>query len=138
MLIHAPISLGELVDKITILEIKADNIAQPSQLANVRHELAALTAILGETLDAEQMDELSPSKAELRAVNAELWQIEDDIRECERRGQFDETFVRLARAVYFTNDRRAALKKRINEAFGSELVEEKSYREYGQQSPPAR
>ncbi len=128
---HAPISLGELVDKITILEIKTENIADAAKLSNVRRELDALSRVLAGALNAAQMGELAPMKEELRAVNEKLWTIEDDIRDCERREQFSAEFIALARAVYHVNDERAAIKKRINTHFGSALVEEKSYQEYG-------
>jgi len=131
MLIHAPISLGELVDKITILEIKAQNITDASRLGNVRNELDALNHLLTQLFGASQRDELAPLKTTLREVNEELWRIEDDIRDCERKQQFDDTFTQLARSVYFRNDWRAAVKKEINLRFGSELIEEKSYRDYG-------
>lgn len=128
MLIHVPVSWGELLDKITILEIKAERIADPAKTANVAKELAALRA----TRDAAGVD-LAPLAAlvdALREVNAALWRIEDDIRDCERQGDFGARFVALARDVYRTNDKRAALKRQVNEALGSELVEEKSYAAY--------
>lgn len=123
MTLLAPVSWGELVDKITILEIKAARIADPAKLANIRHELQALTQVR----DAKG---IAPPAlvSELRRVNEQLWDIEDLIRECEERGDFGPAFVALARSVYKTNDRRAALKRQINDAMGSELVEEKSYR----------
>ena len=128
MLIHVPVSWGELLDKITILEIKAERIADPAKIANVAKELAALQR----TRDAAGVD-LTPvatAIAALRDVNDTLWRIEDDIRDCERQGDFGARFLGLARDVYRTNDRRAALKRQINEALGSELVEEKSYAAY--------
>ena len=130
MLIQAPISLGELIDKITILEIKTANIADPAKLANVTHELEVLNNTVSQLLDAAGIAKLSPLKASLKDINQQLWVIEDDIRDCERAKDFSETFIELARAVYVTNDKRAAVKKDINLAFGSELVEEKSYRDY--------
>ncbi len=128
MLIHVPVSWGELLDKIAILEIKAERIADPAKTANVAKELAALRA----TRDEAGVD-LTPLGAvigALREVNEALWQIEDDIRDCERQGDFGARFVALARDVYRTNDKRAALKRQVNEALGSELVEEKSYAAY--------
>lgn len=128
MLIHVPVSWGELLDKIAILEIKAERIADPAKTANVAKELAALRA----TRDEAGVD-LTPLAAvigALREVNEALWQIEDDIRDCERQGDFGARFVALARDVYRTNDKRAALKRQVNEALGSELVEEKSYAAY--------
>ncbi len=123
MTLLAPVSWGELVDKITILEIKAARIADPAKLANVRNELQALTQVR----DAKGSAPAS-LVAELRRVNEQLWDIEDQIRECEERGDFGQRFVELARSVYKTNDRRAALKRQVNDAMGSDLVEEKSYR----------
>ena len=122
------IAPGELIDKITILRIKSERIADEAKLKNVRTELA----VLNETLerDVPASDELSRLDAALQAVNEELWVIEDDIRDCERAGDFGDEFIRLARAVYVTNDKRAALKKEINLLLGSTLVEEKSYAAY--------
>ncbi len=120
-----PISVGELLDKISILEIKAEAITDPAKQANVVRELAALAAVREREVTA--MPELGALYAELKSVNRILWQIEDEIRECERAGQFDEGFIELARNVYRTNDRRAVVKRRINELSGSDLVEEKSY-----------
>jgi len=126
MSLLAPVSWGELIDKITILEIKAARIADPAKLANVRRELQALTAVRdGQAVD---LAPVAPLAAELRQVNTALWDIEDKIRECEALGDFSAAFVALARSVYQTNDRRAELKRRINTLLGSELVEEKSYR----------
>ncbi len=126
--LEVEVSAGELVDKITILEIKAERIADPDKLANVHRELRSLTATRREALpSSEELDELT---AELRRVNERLWEIEDDIRDCERKRDFGERFIELARAVYRTNDRRAAAKRSINELLGSELVEEKDYAEY--------
>ena len=119
---------GELIDKITILRIKSERIADEAKLKNVRTELD----ILNETLakDVPASDELTRLDGELQKVNEALWEIEDDIRECERKGDFGDDFIRLARAVYVTNDKRAALKKEINLLLGSTIVEEKSYAEY--------
>jgi hypothetical protein len=130
MLIQAPISLGELIDKITILEIKAANITDPAKLANVKHELDVLNNTVNQLLDTAGKEKLAPLKASLKDINQQLWVIEDDIRDYERVKDFGERFIELARAVYFTNDKRAAVKKDINLAFGSELVEEKSYQNY--------
>ena len=126
--LEVEVSAGELVDKITILEIKAERIADPDKLANVHRELRSLTATRREALpSSEELDELT---AELRRINERLWEIEDDIRDCERKRDFGERFIELAREVYRTNDRRAAAKRSINELLGSELVEEKNYTEY--------
>jgi hypothetical protein len=120
-----PISVGELLDKISILEIKAEAISDPAKHRNVMRELAALDALREREVPA--VPELDALFAELQAVNRALWRIEDDIREHERSGRFDERFIELARGVYRTNDRRAVVKRRINELTGSEIVEEKSY-----------
>ncbi|MBE8717036.1 DUF6165 family protein [Cellvibrio polysaccharolyticus] len=130
MLIEAPISLGELIDKITILEIKSDNISDAEKLKNVRHELNVLNAKVETLLDAEGKTRLAPLKQTLKSINQELWVIEDDIRDCEFAKDFGPKFIELARAVYVTNDKRATTKKDINLAFGSELIEEKSYKDY--------
>ncbi len=130
----APVSWGELIDKITILEIKARRLTAPAALANVQRELAALRAVEAQlTPDPE----LASLKAELTRVNTALWEIEDDIREKEAASDFGPAFVELARAVYRTNDLRAALKRDINRVTGSELVEEKSYSGYGAASDAA-
>ncbi|HEY8940599.1 MAG TPA: DUF6165 family protein [Cellvibrio sp.] len=130
MLIQAPISLGELIDKITILEIKAVHIGDETKLKNVTHELNILNDKVNNLLDAAGQTKLEPLKKSLKDINQELWVIEDDIRDCERDKDFSDKFIQLARAVYFTNDKRAAVKKEINLAFGSELIEEKSYKNY--------
>ncbi len=123
----APVSAGELLDKIAILRIKAERIADPGKVANVRRELIALEAAAGAVPSGPALAAL---EAELRAVNEALWDIEDDIRAHDARGDFGEGFVRLAQAVYRTNDRRAALKREINRLTGSALVEEKSYHDH--------
>lgn len=125
MPILAPISAGELVDKITILEVKAERIA-PEKRPNVLHELGLLCEIAARELPPG-LDALT---AELRAVNAALWDVEDGKRDHERRADFGPAFIALARRVYRDNDRRAALKRAINDAAGSEIVEEKSYAAY--------
>jgi hypothetical protein len=125
MLVRVPVSVGELLDKISILRIKTQRIEDPSKVANVRRELDALDAEVA-AMDIEQKL-VEGFLEELEAINGELWVIEDDIRACEARQDFGEEFIRLARAVYRTNDVRARIKKRANEATGSELTEEKSY-----------
>jgi predicted nuclease with TOPRIM domain len=130
MLIQAPISLGELIDKITILEIKVVNIDDATKLKNVSQELSILNEKINQLLDSNAQKKLSPLKESLKNINQELWVIEDDIRDCERAKNFSDKFIQLARAVYVTNDKRAAVKKDINLAFGSELIEEKSYKNY--------
>ena len=122
------IAPGELIDKITILEIKTERIDDAAKVANVRIELETLAASRDAAIAPS--DEMTRLTGALKGVNEELWEIEDDIRDCERAGDFGETFIRLARAVYRTNDRRAALKREINELLGSRLVEEKSYAAY--------
>jgi Family of unknown function (DUF6165) len=126
--IEVPISVGELVDKVTILEIKAEQIADAAKRVNIGRELGALTGVLKPLLTATPA--LGQLKAELRAINETLWRIEDEIRDCERRRDFGPSFVELARSVYRTNDRRAATKRKIDELTGSELLEEKSYAPY--------
>ena len=126
--IQVPVSAGELVDKVTILEIKSERIADPAKLANIRRELAGLGAILAPLLAKEP--KLTGCKASLRAINETLWQIEDDIRDCERQKDFGTRFVELARAVYRTNDKRAAAKRDVDALLGSEILEEKSYAAY--------
>lgn len=121
----APISVGELLDKISILELKAEAIAEPTRRANVMRELAALGAVRDTDIAASPL--LEALCSELKAVNRLLWQVEDALRERERDGRFDAGFVELARSVYRHNDRRAAIKRRINELTGSELIDEKSY-----------
>ena len=125
MSILIPVSAGELVDKITILRVKAARIAGAEKQANVRKELALLEAVA-----AQALPDLAELEAELEAVNGQLWDIEEGKRDCERRGEFGPEFIALARSVYVENDHRAAIKRRINEAVGSELIEEKSYRPY--------
>ncbi|MBI3436448.1 MAG: hypothetical protein HY056_15460 [Proteobacteria bacterium] len=126
--IEIVVSAGELVDKITILEIKAERITDCGKRANVLRELAELSA-LGAALGARD-GELAALRGELKAVNETLWQVEDDIRSCERRKDFAAQFIALARSVYRHNDRRAAIKRAINERVGSAIVEEKSYADY--------
>jgi hypothetical protein len=126
--IKVPISPGELLDKITILRIKSQRMTDPAKLANVRLELRALEATWGAS-EYARMD-VAADVAALLAVNERLWVIEDDIRDKERAQAFDAEFIRLARAVYFENDERAVIKRRINTALGSGIIEEKSYRNY--------
>jgi len=125
--ILVPVSPGELLDKITILRIKSARIADPAKLANVRPELELLEKTWREACGEADVAE---DERALQAVNERLWDIEDRIREKEAARSFDEVFIELARAVYIENDRRAALKKRVNLALGSRLVEEKSYKDY--------
>ena len=122
------IAPGELVDKITILEIKLDRIKDPGKVKNIRAEHDTLTGARDDAVSPSP--ELDLLTSELKAVNAKLWQIEDDIRDCERSKDFGQTFIDLARAVYFSNDERSIIKRRINELLGSPLIEEKSYAAY--------
>ena len=126
--ILVPVSFGELLDKIAILQIKSERMRDPAKLANVRNELSALEQTW--MVHPAAGGDVAKLRADLKAVNERLWDIEDDIRQCERRQDFGAEFVRLARAVYFENDERARLKKEINLALGSAYVEEKSYADY--------
>ncbi len=122
------VSPGELIDKITILEIKTERIADPEKLENVRYELEKLAAVRDRALpDTAELGRLT---GELKAANARLWDIEDEIRDHERLGSFGAAFIGLARAVYRTNDGRAAIKARINGLLGARIREEKSYAPY--------
>mgnify|MGYP001425387920 CR=1 FL=1 len=127
MLINVPISLGELVDKISILIVKQKNITDENKLNDVKKELKFLQDTLVKYVTN---DEISNYLSELIKINSKLWVIEDDIRDCERKKEFDEKFIKLARSVYITNDKRASIKLDINKKFGSELVEVKSYEQY--------
>ena len=131
MEILIPASAGELIDKITILEIKVKNIRDPEKNRNVAKELEALVKCLRKNIsDADQLTEL---RASLKSINEALWDIEDDIRLCEQRGKFGDKFIKLARSVYRQNDKRAAVKKEINVLLGSSIIEEKSYADYTQE-----
>jgi len=123
----APISVGELIDKITILRIKADKIRDGAARRNVGHELEQLKQIRTGLALAADLGEL---EGQLLDVNLRLWKVEDDLRDLERAGDFGAHFVELARSVYTLNDRRAALKRRINEVTSSGIVDEKSYHSY--------
>jgi len=126
--IVVPISFGELIDKITILEIKSERIQDEKKLHNIRSELGMLSEIF---LSLEVVPAgLSELKNELRTVNEMLWDIEDRIRGCEQRKEFGQAFIELARSVYIANDRRAWVKRQINEIAHSAIIEEKSYRHY--------
>ena len=126
-MITIPVSIGELLDKITILEIKLRRIPSEEKRANIGKELNALDAVLA----AAELPPLDELKGELTAVNERLWDIEDRIRLCEKAGEFGEEFIELARSVYIENDQRSEIKRRINLRTGSDLIEEKSYEEYG-------
>jgi len=126
--LSVPISCGELIDKITILEIKAERISDPAKVVNVRTELDLLSATWGR--HPWSRIDIAAERDRLRAVNETLWEIEDRIRLKEKAQAFDAEFIELARAVYFRNDERAAVKREINLRVGSTLVEEKSYQDY--------
>ena len=127
MLINTPVSLGELLDKISILIIKEKNIVDDQKKYHIKNELDFLNKTLENSISRSQAKEYIEKLIE---INSELWFIEDDIRDCERKKQFDQKFIDLARAIYITNDRRSEIKLEINKKFGSELVEVKSYEIY--------
>ena len=127
MIISTPVSLGELVDKISILHIKNKNIKDDEKLKLIREELKLLTITLDGHLKKNDIQEFLDA---LIKINSELWIIEDEIRDCEKSKKFDEKFISLARSVYITNDKRSEIKLDINKKLGSEIVEVKSYEEY--------
>ena len=127
MIISTPVSLGELVDKISILHIKNINIKDDQKLKLIREELELLNQTLNKHIKKNDIQNYLDSLIE---INSKLWVIEDDIRDCERNKKFDQTFIELARSVYFTNDKRSELKLEINKKFGSKIIEVKSYDEY--------
>jgi hypothetical protein len=127
-IIQVPVSPGEVLDKITILEIKSERMDDPVKVANVRRELGLLQDTWRQSVDDDETVRGIHSK--LKSINEDLWEIEDDIRNKERAREFDERFIELARSVYVTNDLRANAKKELNIYLGSEIVEEKSYQEY--------
>jgi len=126
--IQVPISPGELIDKITILQIKSERMSDATKVANVRTELQLLEATWHASEHGRQ--DISAEWKALKTINEKLWVIEDDIRDKERDKAFDREFIELARAVYVTNDERAAVKRQINTKLGSRIQEEKSYRDY--------
>jgi hypothetical protein len=126
--IKVPISPGELIDKITILQIKSERMTDTAKLANVRTELTLLEATWRDSGHDAQV--IAADWAALKSINEKLWVIEDDIRDLERAHTFDARFIELARAVYFTNDERAQVKRTINTKLGSRIIEEKSYAAY--------
>ena len=127
MLINTPVSLGELLDKISILIIKEKNIVDDQKQYHIKNELDFLNKTLEDSISRFQVKEYIEKLIE---INSELWLIEDDIRDCEKKKQFDQKFIDLARAIYITNDRRSEIKLEINKKFGSKLVEVKSYEKY--------
>lgn len=126
--IKVPVSPGEVLDKITILEIKSERMEDAEKVANVRVELKLLQETWARNITDD--DVIRDLHAQLKEINEALWEIEDDIRDKERVKEFDGRFIELARAVYFTNDRRSEVKKKLNLHLGSEIVEEKSYQDY--------
>ena len=126
--ITVAIAPGELIDKITILEIKLERIKEPAKLENIRREMEILAHTSADGL--AQSEELDGLTQELKDVNERLWQIEDDIRACEAAGDFGPRFIELARAVYINNDQRARAKRDINVLLGSDIIEEKAYQPY--------
>ena len=127
-IIHVPVSPGEVLDKITILEIKSERISEPDKVANVKRELELLQASWQKSVDEDET--VRGIHAKLKSINEDLWEIEDDIRDKERAREFDQVFIDLARSVYVTNDQRADANKQLNVYLGSEIVEEKSYQDY--------
>ena len=123
-----PMSPGEILDKITILQIKAERISDPAKVANVQTELEMLNKVWSEAVEVDA--EITALTAELKSINEALWEIEDDIRDEERGKRFGERFIELARAVYVTNDERANAKKKVNLHLNSNIAEEKSYQDY--------
>lgn len=126
--ISIPVSPGEILDKLTILDIKSERISDEIKLKNICLEKDLLDDIIKRDIPASA--HLSELTKTLKAINEELWDIEDDIRDCERNKNFDDQFVKLARAVYHTNDKRCEVKREINQYLGSQIIEEKSYQAY--------
>ena len=126
--IHVPVSPGEVLDKITILEIKSERMSDPEKVANVKVELGLLQETWSGSVDEDSV--IKDLHSQLKEINEALWEIEDDIRDKERAQEFDERFIELARSVYFTNDRRSQVKKDLNLHLGSAIIEEKSYQDY--------
>tara|TARA_B100000131_G_C18125449_1_gene614506 strand:- start:44 stop:433 length:390 start_codon:yes stop_codon:yes gene_type:complete len=128
MEVNIPISIGELVDKITILQIKSENVKDDSKLKNINKEYESLNKILS-SLELDE-NKFTPLYEELYKTNLKLWNIEDEIRLLEKKESFEEKFISTARSVYITNDIRFEIKNKINIIFGSEFIEEKSYKKY--------
>ena len=127
MIINTPVSLGELLDKISILIIKEKNIVDDQKQYHIKNELDSLNKTLENSISRSQVKEYIEK---LIDINSELWFIEDDIRDCERKKKFDQKFIDLARTIYIKNDKRSEIKLEINKKFGSKLVEVKSYEKY--------
>jgi Family of unknown function (DUF6165) len=128
MTIKVELAYGELLDKITILQIKSERISDAAKVANVNKELGLLNNLW--QADKKSSVDISSEFTALKEINEKIWDIEDDIRDKERAKEFDEKFIELARSVYFSNDKRAEIKREINIKLGSELIEEKSYSDY--------
>ncbi|NQU69692.1 MAG: hypothetical protein HQ514_04035 [Rhodospirillales bacterium] len=128
MTITVEVSYGEMLDKISILEIKLEKVTDAGKRANIARELDILSRARDQGFAGGP--DFGAVYKQLKDVNVQLWEIEDDIRDCERRQEFGDEFIALARSVYRINDRRAALKRELNDLLGSPLVEEKLYREY--------
>ena len=128
MTIKVEVSFGEFLDKLTILQIKSERISDPAKLSNINNELTLLKQSWA--ADPKSAIDIDAEMKQLKAINEKLWDIEDNIRDKERNKTFDQGFIELARAVYFSNDERARIKRVLNEKLGSELVEEKSYADY--------
>ena len=128
MIINTPISLGELIDKISILQIKKKNIEDIEKQKLINDELIMLDKVLEKVLGNNS--DIAEYLHQLIEINTKLWKIEDNIRECERQNKFDKEFIELARGVYFTNDERSKVKLEINKQFGSQIIEVKSYKKY--------
>lgn len=131
-----PVSAGELIDRVTILQIKSERIQDPAKLSNVQRELTELRLVCGRRVDLQD-PQIESLQHRLRQINELLWDTEDAIRRCERLQDFGPAFIRLARSVYHQNDERADVKRRINQLVGSRLVEEKQYDEYLTAGQPA-
>ena len=129
MILKIEVAPGELIDKISILEIKLERLTDPQKLKNVRHEYEALAYVLASGVPDDPA--VTTLRSELKAINETIWEIEDRIRDHECRQDFGPSFIQLARSVYITNDCRAGIKRQINEWLGSQLIEEKSYTNYG-------
>ena len=127
MIVNIPISLGELIDKISILLIKEKNISDEKKLSKIHEELSLLKKTLNHKVNDKNIKNYLNKLVE---INTRLWKIEDDIRDCERNKKFDKIFIDLARSVYVTNDKRSEIKNEINKKFGSTIVEVKSYKKY--------
>ena len=123
-----PISPSELLDKMTILEIKSERIDDTKKVMNVRHELELLSKVWSDSVKEDEV--IANLRQQLKTINEKLWKIEDGIRNEEQQNKFGKKFIELARAVYVTNDKRAQIKKDVNLYLGSEIIEEKSYRDY--------